>query len=84
MCFSTECASYNGNHPIRYCLQCHNIRHNNRRGNDHIYHTALPQISKMDRQTQTYIVQAIIRYECDSEIILVRILKIISRYLRIL
>ncbi|XP_051155653.1 protein unc-79 homolog [Leptopilina boulardi] len=67
VCFSTECASYNGNHPIRYCVQCHNIRHNNRRGNDHIYHTALPQISKMDRQTQTYMVQAIISLLKESE-----------------
>ncbi|KAJ8951433.1 hypothetical protein NQ318_006862 [Aromia moschata] len=34
ICFSTECASYNGNHPIRYCEQCDNNRHNNRRGGD--------------------------------------------------
>ncbi|KAL2737006.1 protein unc-79 [Vespula squamosa] len=61
VCFSTECASYNGNHPIRYCQQCHNIRHNNRRGGDHIYHMALPHISQLDAQTRTYLVQAIVR-----------------------
>ena len=61
VCFSTECASYNGNHPIRYCQQCHNIRHNNRRGGDHVNHMALPHISQMDAQTQMYLVQAIVR-----------------------
>ncbi|KYN09887.1 Protein unc-79 like protein [Trachymyrmex cornetzi] len=61
VCFSTECASYNGNHPIRYCQQCHSIRHNNRRGGDHVYHMALPHISQLDPQAQTYMVQAIVR-----------------------
>jgi len=62
ICFSTECASYNGNHPIRYCLQCHNIRHNNRRGGDHIVHTSLPQLWDMDAEMQTYMVESIVRY----------------------
>ncbi|KAG9433958.1 protein unc-79 isoform X9 [Apis mellifera carnica] len=61
VCFSTECASYNGNHPIRYCQKCHNNRHDKGRGEDHVYHTALPHISKLDSQTQTYMVQAIVR-----------------------
>ncbi|KAJ9597430.1 hypothetical protein L9F63_011724, partial [Diploptera punctata] len=60
ICFSTECASYNGNHPIRYCQQCHNIRHNNRRGGDHIVHTSLPQLWDMDAEVQTYMVEAIV------------------------
>jgi protein unc-79 len=42
ICFSNECASYNGNHPIRYCAQCHGNRHNSRRGVDHIVHRSLP------------------------------------------
>ncbi|XP_017885377.1 protein unc-79 homolog isoform X1 [Ceratina calcarata] len=67
VCFSTECASYNGNHPIRYCEQCHNIRHNKRRGGDHVYHTALPHISKMDSQTQTYMIQAIVSLLKEAE-----------------
>lgn len=61
VCFSTECASYNGNHPIRYCQKCHTNRHDKGRGEDHVYHTALPHISKLDPQTQTYMVQAIVR-----------------------
>ncbi|XP_020280656.1 protein unc-79 homolog isoform X3 [Pseudomyrmex gracilis] len=67
ICFSTECASYNGNHPIRYCQQCHNIRHNNRRGGDHVYHLALPHISQLDPQTQTYMVQAIVSLLKEAE-----------------
>ncbi|XP_076762516.1 UNC-79 domain-containing protein isoform X10 [Xylocopa sonorina] len=67
VCFSTECASYNGNHPIRYCQQCHNIRHNKRRGGDHVYHTALPHITKLDSQTQTYMVQAIVSLLKEAE-----------------
>nr|CAD7392026.1 unnamed protein product [Timema cristinae] len=60
ICFSTECASYNGNHPIRYCQQCHNIRHNNRRGGDHIVHTSLPQLGDMNAEMQTYMVESIV------------------------
>ncbi|XP_032682267.1 protein unc-79 homolog isoform X3 [Odontomachus brunneus] len=67
ICFSTECASYNGNHPIRYCQQCHNIRHNNRRGGDHVYHMALPHISQLESQTQTYMVQAIVSLLKEAE-----------------
>ncbi|XP_058797132.1 protein unc-79 homolog, partial [Phymastichus coffea] len=67
VCFSIECASYNSNHPIRYCQQCHNIRHNNRRGNDHIFHLALHHISCMDSQMKTYFVQAIISLLKEAE-----------------
>ncbi|XP_043278465.1 protein unc-79 homolog isoform X2 [Venturia canescens] len=67
VCFSTECASYNGNHPIRYCQQCHNIRHNNRRGGDHVNHMALPHISQMDQQTQNYLVQSIVSLLKEAE-----------------
>lgn len=61
ICFSTECASYNGNHPIRYCTQCHGNRHNSRRGGDHIVHRSLPPTWQMDAEMQTYMVEAIIR-----------------------
>ncbi|KAF7993840.1 hypothetical protein HCN44_011109 [Aphidius gifuensis] len=67
VCFSIECASYNGNHPIRYCQQCHNIRHNNRRGGDHVYHMALPHVSQMDPQSQIYLVQAIVSLLKEAE-----------------
>lgn len=65
ICFSIECASYNGNRPIRYCQQCHNIRHNNRRGGDHIFHRSLPQIWDMSPEMQAYLVDAIMRYAID-------------------
>lgn len=60
ICFSTECASYNGMHPIRYCSQCHGNRHNNRRGGDHIVHRSLQPTWQMDAEMQTYMVEAII------------------------
>ncbi|XP_063244249.1 protein unc-79 homolog [Bacillus rossius redtenbacheri] len=60
ICFSTECASYNGNHPIRYCQQCHNIRHNNRRGGDHIFHMCLPPLGEMNAEMQTYMVESVV------------------------
>ncbi|XP_017778696.1 PREDICTED: protein unc-79 homolog [Nicrophorus vespilloides] len=60
ICFSTECASYNGNHPIRYCEQCHNNRHNNRRGGDHVVHRSLPPTWSMDAEMQTYMVEAVV------------------------
>uniref|UniRef100_A0A182JSA7 Protein unc-79 n=1 Tax=Anopheles christyi TaxID=43041 RepID=A0A182JSA7_9DIPT len=60
ICFSNECASYNGNHPIRYCLQCHGNRHNSRRGIDHIVHRSLPPMMMMDAEMQTYLVESVI------------------------
>ncbi|KAL4717234.1 hypothetical protein ACJJTC_017121, partial [Scirpophaga incertulas] len=60
ICFSNECASYNGNHPIRYCQQCHGNRHNSRRGGDHVVHTRLPHAWQMDSDMQTNLVEAII------------------------
>ncbi|XP_031621809.1 protein unc-79 homolog isoform X2 [Contarinia nasturtii] len=60
ICFSTECASYNGNHPIRYCTQCHNNRHNSRRGGDHIVHKSLSSAWQMEPEMQTYMVEAVI------------------------
>lgn len=60
ICFTPECASFNGNHPIRYCQQCHNLRHNNRRGGDHIVHTCLPKAWDMDPEMQNYLVEAIV------------------------
>ncbi|XP_028035618.1 protein unc-79 homolog isoform X2 [Bombyx mandarina] len=60
ICFSNECASYNGNHPIRYCGQCHGNRHNSRRGSDHVLHTRLPCAWYMDADMQTNLVEAVI------------------------
>lgn len=60
ICFAQECASYNGNHPIRYCTQCHGNRHNNRRGGDHIVHKSLPSAWLMDPEMQTYMIESVI------------------------
>ncbi|XP_059218143.1 protein unc-79 homolog isoform X9 [Stomoxys calcitrans] len=60
ICFSTECASYNGNHPIRYCSQCHSNRHNSRRGGDHVVHRSLPPAWQMDREMQMHMVESVV------------------------
>ncbi|XP_072402043.1 protein unc-79 homolog isoform X3 [Diabrotica undecimpunctata] len=68
ICFSTECASYNGNHPIRYCEQCHNNRHNNRRGGDHVVHKSIPPTWNMEPEMQTYMVEAIVSLLKEAKI----------------
>ncbi|KAL1492637.1 hypothetical protein ABEB36_010867 [Hypothenemus hampei] len=68
ICFSTECASYNGNHPIRYCEQCHNNRHNSRRGGDHVVHKAITPTWEMDPEMQTYMVEAIVSLLKEAKI----------------
>ncbi|KAG5670190.1 hypothetical protein PVAND_000469 [Polypedilum vanderplanki] len=60
MCFSTECISYNGNHPIRYCNQCHTNRHNAKRGVDHIFHRSLLPTWQMDLECCGYMIEAIV------------------------
>ncbi|XP_054738511.1 protein unc-79 homolog [Anastrepha obliqua] len=60
ICFSTECASYNGYHPIRYCAQCHSNRHNSRRGGDHVVHRSLQIIWQMDPEIQMHMVESVI------------------------
>ncbi|XP_050316961.1 protein unc-79 homolog isoform X3 [Bactrocera neohumeralis] len=60
ICFSTECASYNGNHPIRYCTLCHSNRHNSRRGGDHVVHRSLQIIWQMDPEIQMHMVESVI------------------------
>ncbi|KAK7086039.1 Protein unc-79, partial [Halocaridina rubra] len=59
-CYSMECASYNSNRPIRYCCQCNNIRHNNRRGLDHIVHTTIGSPWAMEPQMQNFTIEAIV------------------------
>ncbi|XP_068152158.1 protein unc-79 homolog isoform X5 [Drosophila tropicalis] len=60
ICFSTECASYNGNHPIRYCAQCHSNRHNSRRGGDHVVHRSLQPAWQMDPEMQMHMVESVV------------------------
>ncbi|CAG0891187.1 unnamed protein product [Darwinula stevensoni] len=59
-CFSMECASYNGNHPMRYCQQCHNIRHNERRGYNHAFSMNVSSAWSLPTCTQPYCFEAII------------------------
>ncbi len=40
-CFAKECTTYNANKPMRLCSQCNKIRHNTRRGADHVVHLAI-------------------------------------------
>ena len=47
-CFSTECTSYNGHRPIGYCQQCYGIRHNARRGKDHVLQKPISSPWKMN------------------------------------
>ena len=60
-CFSPGCASYNNQKPIRYCQQCHSIRHNNRRGGDHVFHCNLTSGWDMPLDMQSHVVEAIVR-----------------------
>ena len=59
-CFSADCAAYNNQRPIRYCAQCHSIRHNNRRGGDHVFHCNLTGAWDMSPEMQSYTVEAVV------------------------
>ncbi|XP_056021737.1 protein unc-79 homolog isoform X2 [Ostrea edulis] len=59
-CFSIECASYNGNRPIRYCEHCDNQRHNSKRGELHIYHRSIPEIWDCNMEVQRYLTDGIV------------------------
>jgi len=62
ICFSQDCASFNGtdHRPTRYCAQCNKINHQSRRTMDHITHAALPSPWDMDQETQNYLVKAVV------------------------
>ncbi|XP_064602074.1 protein unc-79 homolog isoform X2 [Liolophura sinensis] len=59
-CFSIECASYNGNHPIRYCRICHFSRHSTDHGMTHIFHDSIPDIWDCPSDMQRYLLDAIV------------------------
>ena len=61
-CFSIECASFNGNKPIRYCQICHEARHNTVKGKKHVYHLSIPIIWDCSLEVQRYLMDAIIRW----------------------
>ena len=46
---------------VRLCKQCNNIRHNNRRGVDHVlYNATIPIPWDMQPETQNYLVKAVV------------------------
>ncbi|XP_060067575.1 protein unc-79 homolog isoform X2 [Ylistrum balloti] len=59
-CFSIDCASFNGNRPIRYCQICHESRHNTNRGRNHVYHVSVPEIWDCSLEMQRYLMDAIV------------------------
>lgn len=59
-CFSIECASQNGNRPVRYCRDCHKMRHNTEAGEKHIYHESIPEIWDCNHEMQRYLIDAIV------------------------
>ncbi|XP_034664279.1 protein unc-79 homolog isoform X3 [Drosophila subobscura] len=67
ICFSTECATFNGNHPIRYCSQCHSNRHNSRRGGDHVVHRSLQPAWQMDPEMQMHMVESVVSLLRESK-----------------
>ncbi|ODN04336.1 Protein unc-79 [Orchesella cincta] len=67
ICFHSECASYNGNRPIRYCSQCHSIRHNNRRGLDHVFHKSIQTPDTSDTELLNYHVEAVVSALLEAE-----------------
>ncbi|XP_053376174.1 protein unc-79 homolog isoform X2 [Mercenaria mercenaria] len=59
-CFSIECASVNGNRPIRYCNNCNRERHGNKNGEGHVYHQSIELIWSCTPEIQRYLMDAII------------------------
>ena len=59
-CFSIECASLNGNRPIRYCTTCNESCHSNREGQGHVYHQSIDKIWSCTPEMQRYLMDAII------------------------
>ncbi|XP_052767692.1 protein unc-79 homolog [Mya arenaria] len=59
-CFSIECASQNGNRPIRYCATCNDECHGTGEGQDHVYHHSIGPIWSCTPEMQRYLMDAII------------------------
>ena len=61
ICFSLDCAAPNGYRPIRYCATCHDVKHKQGPGVDHIYHLTVENIWDCQPDMQNYLVEAIVR-----------------------
>ncbi|XP_052267084.1 protein unc-79 homolog [Dreissena polymorpha] len=59
-CFSIDCASLNGNRPIRYCAACNHEVHGAGKGKNHVFHQSIEQIWSCSPEMQRYLMDAII------------------------
>ncbi|XP_074599916.1 UNC-79 domain-containing protein isoform X2 [Brevipalpus obovatus] len=59
-CFSGECVSFNCNRPVRYCALCDQLKHSTAEGEKHVVHRTISSPWKMDPETQSYFVEAIV------------------------
>nr|KAG5704260.1 hypothetical protein BaRGS_012548 [Batillaria attramentaria] len=59
-CFSIECASFNGNRPIRYCATCHEQRHGQPDLQQHVFHLSIPDIWSCTPEVMRYLMDAIV------------------------
>ncbi|XP_025104233.1 protein unc-79 homolog isoform X4 [Pomacea canaliculata] len=59
-CFSIECASYNGNRPIRYCASCHEQRHGQPDCPQHVFHLSITDIWSCSPEVMRYLMDAIV------------------------
>uniref|UniRef100_T1KYI8 Uncharacterized protein n=1 Tax=Tetranychus urticae TaxID=32264 RepID=T1KYI8_TETUR len=59
-CFSPECVNYNCNKPVRYCSLCDSSKHSSPESSDHVVHRTIPSPWKMDSETQSYFIEAIV------------------------
>ncbi|XP_033647940.1 protein unc-79 homolog [Asterias rubens] len=57
-CYSSECTGFKGNRPIRYCQNCNNYIHTERK--EHIIQDFPADPLSCDKETQSYLCEAII------------------------
>ncbi|XP_074643701.1 protein unc-79 homolog [Tubulanus polymorphus] len=57
-CFSIDCASFNGNKPIRYCEACHLSKHKD--NCKHVIQKTIPQVWDCEPEMQSYLVEGIV------------------------
>ena len=60
-CFSLQCVALNGFRPVRYCQACHRRKHDSSDGLKHVFHVTVPDLWSCDPDTQSYLIEAIVR-----------------------
>ncbi|XP_022099411.1 protein unc-79 homolog isoform X2 [Acanthaster planci] len=66
-CYSSECTGYHGNRPIRYCTSCNSYIHADRK--DHIIQDFPADPLSCDKETQSYLCEAIISLLKEAHVI---------------